>query len=198
MAKTLNFILGNTRFSLTPTKIERKKLYGWTEMHVLTSEGEQCSPAGLNSDGVTLVPAGATKTGLMTESGLWMERSDLVAVDPFGHEVPQIPSSFEGDIVLSDKVSVDDLMDCNVTAVYQLYDPECGDMIDMIGNDIYYFKFSYRGGVESSDAYLLAKDNAIFILTGLKGNYEFIGLAQDAIIDDADGEMAEDLDFEMM
>ena len=68
----------------------------------------------------------------------------------------------------------------------------------MIGNDIYYFKFSYRGGVESSDAYLLAKDDAIFILTGVKGNYEYIGLNQEAVIDDADGEMDEELDFEMM
>ena len=150
MAKTLNFILGNTRFSLTPTKIERKKLYGWTEMHVLTPEGEQCYSAGLNSDGVTLVPAGATKTGIMTESGLWMERSELVAVDTSGHEVPQTPSSFEGDIVLSDKVSVDDLMDCNVTAVYQLYNPECGDMVDMIGNDIYYFNRVFRKAVDCS------------------------------------------------
>lgn len=198
MAKTLNFILGNTHFSLTPTKIERKKLYGWTEMHVLTPEGELCSSAGLNSDGVTVIPAGATKTGLMTESGLWMERSELVAVDTLGHEVPQVSSSFEGDIILSDKVSVDDLMDCNVTAVYQLYDPGCCDIAKMIGNDIYYFKFSYRGGVESSDAYLIAKEDTIFILTGVKGNYEFIGLAQEAIIDDADGEMVEELDFEMM
>lgn len=198
MAKTLNFILGNTRFSLTPTKIERKKLYGWTEMHVLTPEGEMCSPAGLNSDGVTLVPTGATKTGMMTESGLWMERNELIAVDTFGHEVPQIPSSFDEEIVLSDKVSVDDLMDCNVTAVYQLYDPGSGEIAERIGNDIYHFNFSYRGGVESSDAYLLSKDDAIFILTGVNGNYEFIGLAQEVVIDDADGEMVEELDFEMM
>ncbi len=198
MAKTLNFIIGSNHFSLSPVKVERKKLYGWTEMHVLTPEGELCSSAGLNSDGVTLIPMGATKSGMMTESGLWMERNELVAVDSSGHEVPQIPSSFDGDIVLSDKVSVDDLMDCNVTAVYQLYDPECADLADLIGDDIYRFKFSYRGGVECSDAYLLAKDNAIFILTGLKGDYEFIGLDQEAVIDDADGELVEDLDFDMM
>lgn len=56
MAKTLNFIIGSNHFSLSPVKVERKKLYGWTEMHVLTPEGELCSSAGLNSDGVTLIP----------------------------------------------------------------------------------------------------------------------------------------------
>jgi len=34
MAKDLNFVLGASKFAAAPVKLERKKLYGWTELRV--------------------------------------------------------------------------------------------------------------------------------------------------------------------
>lgn len=199
MAKTLNFIFNDKRFCLTPTKIERKKLYGWTELQVVTPDGEQCVPAGLNSDGVTLIPQGATKTGMLTESGQWMDRCDLVALNADGVEAQAIPSSFESAIKLTNKAKVNDLLNCNINAVYQIYGEDVEELSHAVGNDIFCFPFSYRGGYEAADAFLLAKDTNLFILMGNNRDYEFVGLEQEGVIDD-DGEfeVEDELDFGMM
>lgn len=199
MAKTLNFILNGEQFNLTPTKIERKKLYGWTELQVVTPEGEQCIPAGLNNDGITLIPQGATKNGMITESGFWMDKCDLVAVNADGVETQVIPSSFDCEISLSNKASANDILDCNINAVYQIYGEDAVKLSFTVGNDIFRFPFSYRGRHEATDAFLLAKDANLFILSGYARDYEFVGLKQEGVIDD-DGEfdIDEELDFGMM
>lgn len=199
MAKMLNFILCGRQFCLTPTKIERKKLYGWTELHVATPDGKQCIPAGLNSDGVTLIPQGATKTGMITELGQWMDRCDMIAVNADGEEAQAIPSSFNGGINLTDKASVNDLLDCNINAVYQIYGDDGEELTQAVGNDIFHFPFSYRGGYEAAEAFLLAKDANLFILSGTKRDYEFVGLEQEGVIDDdGDFDIDDELDFGMM
>ena len=63
MAKTLNFSMGVNRFALSPVKLERKKLYGYTETQAIDTEGRICQQAGIDSNGMTIVPKGATKVG---------------------------------------------------------------------------------------------------------------------------------------
>lgn len=100
---------------------------------------------------------------------------------------------------LKHKVGVNDLLDCNINAVYQIYSADSKALAGMIGNHIYCFPFSYRGGYESSDAFLLVKDDNLFMLTGSKRSYEFIGLDQTGVIeDDCEFDMDEELDFGMM
>lgn len=102
MAKALNLILGGSTFALAPTKVERKKLYGWTELRVTDSDGIVCRQAGLDSNGVTIIPKGATKIGILREDGLWMEKDELQAQHTDGSVAAAIPSSFEADIVLDE------------------------------------------------------------------------------------------------
>lgn len=45
MAKSLNLIIGSNTFALAPTKVERKKLYGWTELRVTDPDGFVCNIA---------------------------------------------------------------------------------------------------------------------------------------------------------
>jgi hypothetical protein len=41
MAKVLTFTLGGRSFSLTPEKLDRKKIYGWQEKLVFDGDGIQ-------------------------------------------------------------------------------------------------------------------------------------------------------------
>lgn len=93
MAKQLDIRINGRSFSVAPVKLERKKIYGWNEMRVVTPDGELCQQAGLNSDGITIIPAGNIKTGMLREDALWMERSELIAIDAYGNKVKAIPSS---------------------------------------------------------------------------------------------------------
>ncbi|MCQ2223833.1 MAG: hypothetical protein MJZ35_08625 [Bacteroidaceae bacterium] len=200
MAKALNLILGGSTFALAPTKVERKKLYGWTELRATDPDGNVCRQAGLDSNGVTIIPKGATKIGMLREDGNWMEKDELQALHADGSVAEAIPSSFEGEIKLEQKVDTEKLMDCIVTSVYQLEGEGAEELAKAIGNDIYTFPFSYRGGYDASDGFLLSNGTTPFIFVGTEALFEMIGLEEQAVVDEPDDEveMEEDeLDFSM-
>lgn len=200
MAKALNIAIGGSTYALAPTKVERKKLYGWTELRATDPDGIVCRQAGLDSNGVTIIPKGATKIGMLREDGNWMEKSELQAMHADGSVAEAIPSSFEGEINLNRKVEVEKLMDCIVTSVYQLEGDGAGDLAKAIGTDIYMFPFSYRGGYDASDGFLLSNGTTPFIFVGTEAQFEMIGLEEQAVVDEPDDEveMEEDeLDFSM-
>lgn len=200
MAKALNLILGGSTFALAPTKVERKKLYGWTELRATDPDGNVCRQAGLDSNGVTIIPKGATKIGMLREDGNWMEKDELQALHADGSVAEAIPSSFEGEIKLEQKVDTEKLMDCIVTSVYQLEGEGAEELAKAIGSDIYTFPFSYRGGYDASDGFLLSNGTTPFIFVGTEAKFELIGLEEQAVVDEPDEEveMEEDeLDFSM-
>lgn len=200
MAKALNLILGGSTFALAPTKVERKKLYGWTELRATDPDGNVCRQAGLDSNGVTIIPKGATKIGMLREDGNWMEKDELQALHADGSVAEAIPSSFEGEIKLEQKVDTEKLMDCIVTSVYQLEGEGAEELAKAIGSDIYTFPFSYRGGYDASDGFLLSNGTTPFIFVGTEAKFEMIGLEEQAVVDEPDEEveMEEDeLDFSM-
>ena len=94
MAKEFRLILGGAEYASAPIKLERKKLYGWTDLVATDASGEVCRKAQLDPDGELLIPPGAVKIGILDEDGAWVERSELVAVDADGQELPIVPSSF--------------------------------------------------------------------------------------------------------
>lgn len=199
MAKKLRIRLNGKDFSVVPTKLERKKLYGWNELRVVTPDGKLCQQAGLNSDGITIIPSGNTKNGIISEDGLWMERSELVAINAEGKEAPKVPSSFDTGIELMNKTTTENLLNHNITSVYQLTGDEGLSLTSKIGDNIYQIPFSYRGGYEWSTAFILANGPATFILVGSDGGYDFIGLEQQGKIDTLEEELSleDNLDFSM-
>ena len=200
MAKALNLILGGSTFALAPTKVERKKLYGWTELRVTDSDGIVCRQAGLDSNGVTIIPKGATKIGMLCEDDIWMEKDELQAQHTDGSVAEVIPSSFEADIVLDTQATVEELMNCIVTSVYQLEGDGAAEFAKNIGSSIYKFPFSYRGGYDAADGFLHSNGTTPFILVGTEAQFEMIGLEEQAVVDEPDDEveMEEDeLDFSM-
>lgn len=103
MAAALKFSLKGTEYEAVPVKLERKKLYGWTDIVATDAAGGTCTTAQVDPDGELIVPPGAVKSGILDEDGAWVERSELVAVDAEGKELPIVPSSFGQTIELKDK-----------------------------------------------------------------------------------------------
>lgn len=200
MAKALKLKVGGNLYELEPTKIERKKIYGWTEVRVTTPDGELCRQAGVDSNGCTIIPKGATKMGMLREDGNWMEKSELVAMHADGTPAESIASSFDGEIDLSTEATVEDLFDHVITSVYQLSGDDTAAMAAAIGSKIYTFPFSYRGGYETSTGFLLTQGEVPFIFVGDRAQFEFVGLEEQSIIDEPDDEVAmedDELDFSM-
>ena len=200
MAKNLNLLLSGHTFALAPTKIERKKLYGWTELRATDSDGYICRQVGLDSNGVTIIPKGATKIGMLCQDGNWMEKDELQPVYPDGSVAESIPSSFDTVITLDHKATVEELLDHVISSVYQLGGDEAGELAKALGNDIYSFLFSYRGGYEAADGFLLSNGAVPFIFVGTEAQFDFIGLEEQAVLDEPEDEVEiedDELDFSM-
>lgn len=200
MAKNLNLVLGGATFALAPTKIERKKVYGWTELRVVDADGNICRQAGLDSNGTTIIPKGATKIGMLREDGNWMEKEELVAQHADGTMAEAVASSFDGEITLNRKVEKEYLLDRIITSVYQLDGDGAADLAKAIGNNIYAFPFSCRGGYANADGMLLSNGTTPFIFVGEKAEFEMIGLEQEAVLDEPEEEVTmeeDELDFSM-
>lgn len=199
MAKQLDIRINGRSFLVYPTKLERKKVYGWNELRVVTPDGMPCQQAGLNSDGVTIIPNGNIKNGMLSEDGLWMERSELMAFDAYGNMAQAVSSSFDTGIDLLEKTTVEDLLDHNLSSVYQLLGEDSLLLSSKIGDDIYKFPFSYRGGYELNTAFIITNGPNVFIIVGIDGNYDYIGLEQQGVLDTVEDEICleEAMDFAM-
>ena len=198
MAASLKFRLDGAEYEAVPVKLERKKLYGWTDLVATDASGEVCRKAQLDPDGELLIPPGAVKLGILDEDGAWVERSELVAVDADGQELPIVPSSFGQTIELGETATDEEFLDHVWTSVYQLDNAE---LAAALGDGIYSFVFNYRADASPSDGYLLASGGQAFLFNGEKTGFEFVGLEEEGTLDESSDEAeAEDdeLDFSMM
>ena len=60
MARALNFRIGKKVFDLTPLKLERNKLYGWSERLMTDLNDDPCIPLKLLQNKSILIPKGGT------------------------------------------------------------------------------------------------------------------------------------------
>ena len=201
MAKQLNLLLNGRAFGVSPVKVERKKLYGYTEVRGIdTNSGKTCRQAGLDGNGVTIVPKGATKIGMVCEDGSWMEKSELQACHADGSVAERIASSFDVPINIYERATAEDLLDIIVTSVYQLTGEANAELAQTLGNDIWSFNFNYSAGYTSSRAFLLSNGMDCFIITGDKADFEMISLEEQGVLDEEDDEMTsedDELDFSL-
>jgi hypothetical protein len=198
MAASLKFKVKGAEFEAAPVKVERKKLYGWTETVATDASGAACRTAQVDPDGELLIPPGAVKLGLLDEDGAWVDRSELVAVDAEGKELPIVPSSFGQTIELEKTATAEEFLDHAWKSVYQL-DGE--GLAEAVGEAIYAFPFNYRADASPEDGFLLASGGKAFLFAGEKLKFEFIGLEEEGVLDDPAEEPEaeeEDFDFGMM
>ena len=197
MAKELQFKLNGADYGAAPVKLERKKIYGWTDTVATDRSGDVCSSAYLSPDDALIIPSGGLKQATVNEEGRWVEKSELKAYDEDGNKVlPIIASSFDAPIELKKKVTTEEFLDNDWESVYQLVNP---DLAAAVGDDIYTFDFSYRGGTNHNDAYLLNTSSGLFLFAGDKQEFPLVALADETTIDDTEEpeEEIDDLDFSM-
>ena len=198
MAKELTFKLAGKEYGAAPVKLERKKIYGWTDTVATDRSGEVCGSAYLSPDDALIIPSGGLAQGTVNAAGRWLEKSDLTAYSEDGTEVlPILPSAFDAPIELNVKATVDEFLDNDWESVYQLVNDE---LAAADGEDIYKFEFSYRGGTNHNDGYLVAAPAGLFLFAGDAQEFALVGLAEETSIDetdDAEEDAIDELDFSM-
>jgi len=200
MARKMTFSIGGKEFYAEPEKVDRKKLYGWSEVFAFDDDGNECVLVGADSTGI-IIPSGGVALGILA-SGKWIDRADLKTVALDGKELELTESSFGKVNVLAEKATEEDLLDCSINAVYNLFEAE--DLLSAIGNDIYRFDYCFRDSYETSPAFLLASEidgrKELFMLVGTPNDFSYIGLDELAVADedtDEDEEASDDIDFGM-
>lgn len=198
MASALKFELNGKEYEAVPVKLERRKLYGYTETVARDAGGGVCKAAQIDPDGELLVPSGGTKAGLLDEDGVWVERSELVATGADGKALPIVASSFGQTIKLEAKAGAEEFLDHEWKSVYQL---ENAELAAAVGTDIYGFVFNYRSDASPDDGYLAASEGKVFLFDGEKIAFEYIGIEEEGVLDDLAEEAPaeeDELDFGMM
>ena len=197
MAKDLIFNLAGAEYAVAPVKLERKKIYGWSDIVATNKAGEVCESAYLLADAALLVPSGGYKQGTVDDTGRWIDKSELKPYDAEGNEMPSYASSFDAPIELGATATIEEFLDNDWEAVYQLVNT---DLAAAVGNNIYKFEFSYRGGTNHNDGYLINTPGGLFLFAGDKQEFPLVSLADQTVIDEVEEEVEEeidDLDFSM-
>ena len=158
MAKELIFKLNGTDYGSAPVKLERKKIYGWTDVVATDRSGSVCGSAYLSPDDEVL---------------------------------PNLPSSFDAPIELKLKATAEEFLDNDWEAVYQLVN---ADLATAVGDDIYKFEFSYRGGTNHNDGYLINTPGGLFLFAGDRQEFPLVSLAEETTIDDTEEPVEEEID----
>ena len=192
MAKELMFRLTGSEYGAAPVKLERKKIYGWTDTVATDRNGDVCNSAYLSPDDALVIPSGGLKQAVVDDDGRWVEKSALVAYSEDGSEVlPVLPSSFDAPIDLKKRATVEEFLDNDWESVYQLVND---DLAEAIGDKIYKFDFSYRGGTNHNDGYLINTPSGLFLFTGDKQEFPLVSLAEETTIDDTEEPVEEEID----
>jgi hypothetical protein len=201
MARELTFITGDREYTASPTKIDRKKLYGWTENIALDDEGNECKLVSTDESGTLIIPKGGIALGIISDDGFWTPRSELKAVYEDGSSAELIPSSYSVPIELSKKASVEEFLNYSIKAFYQLSGAD-DEFIDFIGDNIYSFTYCYRDSYEGKTAFLLTagdkgKDKNLFMMIGALNEFEMLGITQISVIEEETEEEEEEEDTEI-
>ena len=205
MARTLTFSINDAEYRAVPTKIDRKKLYGWTEILALDDLGNECKMVSTDESGTFIIPKGGTGLGILSADGNWMKRSQLQAVKENGEPADVIASSFNVTIRLEQKVTPEEYLDHSITSAYQMDDVDAA-LVEAIGDDIYTFSYNYRDSYDGSPAFLLTADDPekgkrLFLMIGALNRFEMLRLEESGIIEEteevSDADDSDEIDFSM-
>lgn len=199
MARQLTFRIKRKEYTVIPVKIDRKKLYGWTEIIALDEQGRTCNLVSTDDTGTLIIPKGGTALGMLSSDGKWVERTQLKTVRQDGSEAEIIPSSFSVVIPLKQKVTDEEFLDYSITDFYQL-DNVPDDLLKAIADDIYTFDYTYLDSYETTPAFLMVSDTTLFMLLGYKNRFDMLCLGECSVVDDDDDYIEvtdDDIDFSM-
>ena len=177
MAKAIQFIAGKLKFAASLTKIDRDKVYGFIDEKVNDDNGNPCILGSLLDDGRTLVLNGATAIKTVDTSFNELDKTELKVVYQDGKDAVLVPSSYEGEINLTE-TTFDDLFNLEITSVYQLDFEDLAvktSVNDFLADGkVFRFVFNYRADFEGADAILISNPAGIFALTGRIIDFSYI------------------------
>ena len=176
MPRTASLSLNDQTFNVAFTKLDRKKIYGWTKTEVFDDQDQLCALATI-ADGQHILPSGSVAMASFNDRGEYVSKSSLIGLDDKGKKVEKVPSIFDAPAILK-AIDLDEYLSLNVKSVYQLTLSEGKEVLIEILNsvEIFHFMFNYRSDYEADDAYLISNEDAIFAVVGKKANLEYIGL----------------------
>lgn len=201
MPRPLTLSLDGREFDIRIVKIDREKLYGKVEIEAFDEKGNPAQLLVLAPDGKTLIDKGGTALVTVDENGDSISRADLVAVDEDGQKIETVPSSFTQINVLK-QASVEDYLSQLVKSVYWIDPVDEKDkryLQDHVSAGlIYSFDFSYRGGVDYDNAFVVGNKADAFMIVGKPAELEFVRLNQAVDLDATEEQevTAEEISFE--
>lgn len=200
MPRKLIFKIGKREYETFPARIDRRKLYGWTELTATDENGIPCELLSSDESGKNIIPPRGTAAGILSDMGRWVERSELRVVDSEGKTPKTYRSSFNRVNKLSREVSPQELLDYSITDFYHL-DDVSEDMVEAVGDRIFMMDFAYNDSYDPSTAFILSSGGELFLLAGLKNRYRMLCFGDCETVDyerDEDaGEEEDDIDFSM-
>ncbi len=203
MARPLILSLDGEEFPVTLVKIDREKLYGKVEIEAFDEKGREASLKILAADGKTLIDKGGTALATVTDKGDSIDRTELVPIDADGEKIEQVPSSFNQTNVLR-AATVEDYFTQVVKSIYLIRPHESADIgalhEHLSSERMFTFPFSWRGGIEYDNAYLIGSAGEAFMVVGKQAEFQFVKLNQAAVLENDEEEeiSADDLDFDLM
>lgn len=207
MAKPLVFRFKDADLPVQLQKVDRDRLYGFIRTEALDADGRPCRLATLADDGRTLISSGGTAIASLSQEGEWLDRGKLKAVDPEGHDVTRVASSYEAPVSLTVTATIDEFLTHNVKAAYQVAGVT-GSLPDALlkelkAGKIFSFPYSYRGGLAADVGFLLTNaEGEVFLLLGTPTKLHFVGLEQASALTEeepaAEEEGEDSVDFGMM
>lgn len=204
MARPLVLSLDGEEYPVSLVKIDREKLYGKVEIEAFDEKGREAELRILAADGKTLIDKGGTALATVTDKGDSVDRNELVPVDEDGKKIEQVPSSFTVTNVLKPS-KVEDYFQSVVKSVYLVRPFEDADLAplkDALSDEerLYTFPFSWRGGIDYDNAYMIGTGNDLFMVVGVPTEWQFVKLNQSVTLDQTQEEeiSAEDIDFDLL
>jgi hypothetical protein len=178
--------LDGREFGVRIVKVDREKLYGKVEVEAFDEKGNPAQLLILAPDGKTLIDRGGTALATVNEDGDSVSRADLVPVDEEGEKIDTVPSSF-GQVNVLKQAKPEDYLSQLVKSVYLLDAEEPTDQKylqdHLAAGLIYNFDFSYRGGIEYDNAFVLGNNTDAFMVLGKPAELEFVRLNQAVDLD---------------
>lgn len=197
----MTFKIGKGEYTAAPVKVDRRKLYGWTELMAVDDNGDPCDLLTADESGKYIIPPGGTGIGILSGAGKWVERSELKTVDADGKAATLYSSSFNTTNVLKNKVTPRGFLDYSITDFYELTEAPAG-MLKAVGGDIYLFEYTYNDSYDPSSAFIMVAQNTLFLLVGVKNRFDWLCFGDCETIDDGHDDRLimegdEDIDFSM-
>lgn len=203
MAKAIEFVADNFKFAAALTKVDRDKVYGFIELKVKDDSANPCILGSILDDGKTLILNGSTALKTVDAKYNELDKKQLKVVYQNGEDAILVPSSFDGEVKLS-QASFDDLFNLEISSVYQLEFEDSSTLksaSDHLANGkLLRFIFNYRADYEGADAILISNSEGVFALTGRIIEFPFLDNQLSNSVESLFEETVEDeeLDFGML